>query len=149
MKVHLLQIPQGGNLHLEGEEDAAFLGLEEAGASAAGPLRYNLDIGTSDGGLFATGSLAVRVRFTCVVTLEPFEKEISIPDFATRVELGGAELVDLSPEIREDVHLALPAHPRSDAIPPGQFFSAEIASAENDGGQAGPWRALDQIKPKT
>lgn len=136
-------------MHLEGEEDPAFLGLEEAGAAAVGPLRYSVDAGVSEGGLFVTGSLSLRVRFTCVVTLEPFEKEISIPDFATQKELGGAELVDLSPEIREDIHLALPAHPRSDAVPPGHFFSAESATAPGgkEGG-AGPWRALDQLKPK-
>ena len=57
MKVHLRQIPEGGTLHLEGEENAGPLGLEEAGAQAVGPLRYSLDVGLSEGGIFVTGRL--------------------------------------------------------------------------------------------
>ena len=34
MKIHLRQIPQGGTLHVEGDEDAGFLDLEEADAHA-------------------------------------------------------------------------------------------------------------------
>ena len=33
MKVHIRQIPEGGTLHLEGEQDSSSLGLEEAGAA--------------------------------------------------------------------------------------------------------------------
>jgi uncharacterized metal-binding protein YceD (DUF177 family) len=114
MKVHLRQIPDGSTLHLEGEEDPEFLGLGEAGAEPVGPLEYSLDVGLSDGGLFATGMVAQRVRMTCVSCLEPFEREIVVDPFAIQVELEGSELVDLTPEVREDIHLLLPAHPRCD-----------------------------------
>ncbi len=50
MKVHLHQIPQGGTLLIEGEEDASFLGLEEADAKALSPVRYTLDVGVSEAG---------------------------------------------------------------------------------------------------
>ena len=102
MKVHLRQIPAGGTLHLEGEEDSTPLGLEEAGAEPVGPLEYSLDVGVSEGGLFATGSLVQRVRMTCVSCLEPFERDIVVDPFATQIELEGSELVDLTPEARED-----------------------------------------------
>jgi len=114
MKVHLRQIPEGGTLHLEGEEDPKFLGLEEAGADPIGPLEYSIDAGVSEGGLFATGTLAQKVRMTCVSCLEPFERQIVVDPFATQIELEGSELVDLTPEVREDIHLLLPAHPRCD-----------------------------------
>jgi hypothetical protein len=47
--VHLNQLPIEGK-HLEGEEDPAFLDLAAIGAKAAGPVRYELDVGLSGGG---------------------------------------------------------------------------------------------------
>ena len=113
VKVHILQIPQGSTLHLEGEENPAPLGLEEAGATPLSQLQYNIEVGLSNGGIFATGWLKIKVSLTCVVTLEPFEKEILINPFCLQKELDGRELVDLTPEIRDDIHLQIPAHPRS------------------------------------
>jgi hypothetical protein len=147
MKVHLMQIPGAGTLHLEGEEDAAPLGLEEAGAEPAGPLHYSLDAGLSRGGLFAVGSLRLRVRLRCVVTLELFEHEIVIDAFAVQKELDGREVVDLTPEVREDIHLALPAHPRSAAAHAGVCCQT-TASSETREPTPGPWKALDRIKPQ-
>jgi uncharacterized metal-binding protein YceD (DUF177 family) len=148
MKLHLKQIPQGGTLALEGEESAEGLGLEEAGAVAVGNLHYALEAGLSGGGLFVTGSLRVRVRLQCVVTLEEFEKEIVVDSFAAQIELEGRELVDLTPEVREDIHLALPAHPRSDAASEASLsargFEAHQSAPPAQG--ASPWGELDKLK---
>jgi len=152
MKVHLQQIPQGETLHLEGDEDAGALGLEEAGAEPIGPLEYSLDVGVSDGGLFATGNLAQRVRMTCGCCLESFELEVRDNHFATQIELGGTELVDLTPEVREDIHLLLPAHPRCDSggekTCPAHYPVADRNSPVQVGRTACPaiWEALDQLK---
>ena len=152
MKVHLCQIPQGGTHHLEGEEDSSPLGLEEAGAEPTGPLEYSLDVGVSDGGLFATGSLAQGVRMTCVSCLEPFEREIIINPYATQIELEGSELVDLTPEVREDIHLLLPAHPRCDQGGEKNCPAHFPAGARTTPLQAEKavrpaiWEALDQLK---
>ncbi len=150
MKVHLRQIPSGGTLHLAGEEDPSGLDLADAGAEPAGPLRYALEVGLSDGGIFATGELRLRVRMRCVVTLEHFETEIVIPTFAMQRELDGRELVDLTPEVREDIHLALPAHPRSDAVKDSNPFAPSadpvVSPAEPEG--PSPWEALDRLKSK-
>jgi len=152
MKVHLRQIPAGSTLHLEGEEDSAPLGLEEAGAEPVGPLEYSLDVGLSDGGLFATGSLAQRVRMTCVSCLEPFEREVIVDPFATQVELEGSELVDLTPEVREDIHLLLPAHPRCDQggekTCPAHFPAGARTTPLQTEKTVRPavWEALDQLK---
>jgi hypothetical protein len=51
---------------------------------------------------------------TCVSCLEAFEQDLDSDPFATQIELGGGESVDLTPEVREDIHLLLPAHPRCD-----------------------------------
>lgn len=115
MKVHLRQIPEGETLHVEGEENAEPLGLEEAGVTPVSPLSYSLDVGLSDGGLFATGRLAVRVRMECVSCLENFERDIVVDPFSLQMDLPSGELIDLTPLAREDIHLSLPAHPRCDS----------------------------------
>jgi uncharacterized metal-binding protein YceD (DUF177 family) len=148
MKVHLRQIPEGHTLHLEGSEDAAYVGLEEAGATALSPVEYSLDVGISDGGIFATGHLAVKVRLRCVACLEDFETELRVPEFALQKQLEGPELVDFSEEVREDIQLALPAYPRCDAegrkTCSASFPQAPADSSPSPGASA--WNALDQLK---
>jgi uncharacterized metal-binding protein YceD (DUF177 family) len=152
MKVHLRQIPAGNTLHLEGEEDCSSLGLEEAGAEALGPMEYSLDVGISDGGLFATGRLALRVRMICVSCLEAFERDIVIENFATQVELAGSELVDLTQEVREDIHLLLPAHPRCDqggekTCPANFPAGARTTPLQTENAaRTEIWGALDKLK---
>ncbi len=147
MKIYLRQIPQGETLHIEDEADPAFLELEAADIQPVSPLRYSLDVGISDDGLFAAGSLSVRVKMRCVACLEEFETEIAVDPFALQKELSGREEVDLAPEIREDIHLALPAHPRCDAdgrkTCPASFPQAP-ADASTPSGPA--WNALDKLK---
>src|SRR5690606_19781396 len=151
MKISLHQIPEGGTLHLEGEEDASFLELEEVSARALSPVRHILDVGLSDGGLFATGSLHVRILLTCVACLETFEYELQIDPFALQKELEGTDMVDLTPEIREDIQLALPSYPRCDAeggkTCPAHFPKASSEEAEPTAGPTA-WEALDKLKNK-
>lgn len=149
MQVHLKQIPQGGTLHLEGEEDSDFVGIEEAGAVALSPVSYVLDVGLSEGGLFATGQITMKVGLTCVACLETYEKILRVESFGVQKELDGRELVDLTEEIREDIHLALPAYPRCDAdgkkTCPARFAQTpEGADSDQSGSVA--WQALDKLK---
>ena len=148
MKIHLRQIPQGGTLHLEDAEEARFLELEEIDASAVSPLRYVLDVGVSGGGIFATGRLSLRIRSRCVACLNEFETELIIEPFVFQGELEGRESVDLTTQMREDIHLALPAHPRCDAdgrrICPARFSQAP-ADASQPPGNA-PWGVLDKLR---
>lgn len=113
MKIHLQQIPDEGR-HIEGDEDAALLELREPDIAAESPIHYSLDVGLSEGGLFATGSLSTRFRLRCVRCLDEFSLPVHIPDFACQVELTGPEMVDLTPLAREDILLALPSHPHCD-----------------------------------
>jgi uncharacterized metal-binding protein YceD (DUF177 family) len=148
MKIHLRRIPQGGTLPVEGVEDPGFLELEEIGVRPISPLHYSLSVGVSGDGIFATGLLSLRVRLRCVVCLNEFETELVIEPFALQKELDGRESVDLAPEIREDIHLALPAHPRCDADGrkscPARFSQAP-ADASQLSGDA-PWSVLDKLK---
>ena len=148
MKIHLRQIPQGGTLHVEGDEDAGFLDLEEVGAQPCSPLEYQLDVGLSGGGLFATGRLSVCLRLRCVACLDEFETRLSVDPFALQKELDGRESVDLTEEVREDIHLALPAHPRCDAegkkTCPARFLQPPGDASQPPGNA--PWGVLDGLK---
>lgn len=148
MKIHLRQIPSGDTLHVEEDIDASPLGLEEAGASAASPLHCSLDAGLSDGGFFATGQLGLKVRLKCVACLELFDTDIFVSDFAVQKDLDGREAVDLTEEIREDIHLALPPYPRCDTeghrTCPASFPLAPAADSPIAGSAA--WDALDKLK---
>jgi len=147
MKVHLKQIPEDG-LHISGEESGSFLELSDELIKSAGPLHYSLNVGLSENGLFATGSLEEDFEMECVACLRRFTFPLRISDFAMQMELTGPEMVDLTPQVREDIVLALPPHPRCDwngeSICPGTQNRATASKpAKPD-----TWAALDQLKLK-
>jgi uncharacterized metal-binding protein YceD (DUF177 family) len=152
MKVHLHHIPEGDTLHIEGEEDAAPLELEQGGFTPTAPLCYSLDVGLSGGGLFATGSLSVRGKMQCVNCLEDFDWELVIDPFSMQIDLPKAELIDLTPEVREDMHLALPAHPKCDSGGekqcPARRDDSRVAFGRPVEKSVPAWDALDKLKPK-
>jgi uncharacterized metal-binding protein YceD (DUF177 family) len=149
MKVHLKQIPVDG-LHLEGEESCPIQELEAEGIRCTGPLHYNIDIGVSDGALWGNGSLQQPVELRCVSCLEKFAYAIQVPAFALHTELHGPETVDLTPFMREDILLNLPAHPHCDrdgsqickAPPSGRETPEQQDERKAD------WSALDKLKIK-
>jgi uncharacterized protein len=158
MKVHILQIPVEG-LHLEGEESSAILDLHDESTRPAGNIHYALDVGLSDGGLFATGELSVELDVECVACLERFRYPLRVPDFACQIELTGRETVDLTEAIREDILLALPPHPHCDwngeRVCQGALtrFKTEasretLSDAQETGSTPDVWGALDQLKIK-
>ena len=145
MKIHLKQIPQEG-LHLEGEEECLIPELEGEAAKCAGPLKYSIDIGVSAGALWANGSLRQPVELRCVSCLEKFVHEIEVPGFAVHIELHGPETVDLTPLIREDLLLNLPAHPRCDRDGNRVCKGKQPQTVEQDAKRNLDWSALDKLK---
>jgi uncharacterized metal-binding protein YceD (DUF177 family) len=152
VKVHLKQIPPEG-LHLEGEEDCLIPELESDGVRCAGPMQYKIDVGVAEGSLWANGSLKQPVELSCVACLEKFIHQIKVPAFALHTELRGPETVDLSPFMREDLLLNLPAHPRCDREGGGTCKATKVdkpagarqqpaAKREHD------WGELDKLKLK-
>ena len=145
--VHLHHIPEHDLLHLRGEASAVVLHLEEVEIEAVGPLFYDLQVGLSDSGLFATGTLSQTMRMTCVGCLESFEWQFTTQEFAMQKELAGSELVDLTPEVREDIHLLLPMHPRCTLGGnkcPAQFPQRVVPSSKKSEVRS-IWAALDNI----
>ena len=147
MKIHLRQIYAEG-LHLEGEEECPIPNLEAEDVRCPGPLRYSIDVGISEGALWASGSLAQPVELRCVRCLEPFPYKIEVKAFSIHHELTGPEVIDLAPYVREDILLNLPAHPHCDREGGRKCPAAEVAApvTEQDGKRPPDWSALDKLK---
>ena len=147
MKVHLRQIPAEG-LHLDGEEDCAIPELATEEIVCAGPLRYSLDVGISEGALWANGTLAQPVELRCVSCLERFVHVIEVPGFALHMEVGGPELVDFAPFVREDILLNLPAYPHCDQHGGRVCPKPHLQQAPDDAAplvRKPDWSALDKL----
>jgi uncharacterized protein len=152
MKVHLKQIPPEGS-HLEGEENCPILELEAEGTRCIGPMHYNIDVGISGGALWANGSLKQPVELRCVACLEKFDHEIIVPAFALHTELRGPETIDLTPFMREDILLNLPAHPHCDrdgdrVCKAAEPQPSEKRAAEPETKRRSDWSELDRLKLK-
>jgi uncharacterized metal-binding protein YceD (DUF177 family) len=148
VKVHIRQISAQGT-HLEGEENCPIQDLERDEVRCAGPLKYDLNVGISEGALWANGSLRQPVELRCVNCLENFVYEVQVPEFAIHQELSGPELVDLTPLIREDLLLNLPAHPHCDREGGRECKgprSAPSVKAETEARREHDWEALDKLK---
>lgn len=149
MKVHLKRIPTEG-VHIEGEDPASILELTGPDLVPVTPVHYSLDVGRTDDGVFATGQLAVDLDARCVGCLEQFVFPIRLDAFACQVELTGKEEIDLTGALKEDILLALPAHPRCDwdgsKKCPGVERPASAESTESSESRPDVWGALDQLK---
>lgn len=153
MKIHLKQIPSGG-LHLKGEEDCPIPEFAAEGIRCAGPLSYELDVGVSEGALWANGTLSQPVELPCVSCLEPFVHTIEVRPFALHTELSGPETINLTPFIREDILLNIPAYPHCDRDA-GRVCNApnlpgHLSARETEPAAKRPpvWSELDKLKIK-
>ena len=147
MKIHLRQIPADG-LHLEGEENCPLPQLDREEARCSGPLRYQLDAGVSEGALWVKGELTQPVELQCVRCLEKFPFEIVVNDFTVHTDLTGPEEIDLTPFVREDLLLNLPAYPHCDREGGRVCPMPEVLKNDEDVLEARPpdWSELDKLK---
>ncbi len=150
MKVHIHEIGEDGE-HLAGELEAVALDLPPNElVQPVSPLNYDLTLGMSEGGIFATGTLTMQFKCICVRCLEEFEYEAEVPDFALQEEVADAATFDLTPHCREDILLTLPAHPHCDwdgsrACPAKAILEESAPESESSGGR-GEWNVLDNLK---
>ncbi|MBV9463479.1 MAG: DUF177 domain-containing protein [Verrucomicrobiae bacterium] len=131
----------------EGEEAPAFLadGSQEI-YHFEEPVRYDVEASLTGGSLLVRGRLETTVRATCVRTLKAFDLPVVVEDFTVLIEEPAGDLVDLTPSMREDILLALPAHP----VCPEADASGNLPTAHEtfpaEGNQA--WAQLEQWKGK-
>jgi uncharacterized metal-binding protein YceD (DUF177 family) len=147
VKIHLKQIPPQG-LHLDGDEDCPIQDLEAEGILCAGRLHYDIDVGIAGDALWARGLLSQPLELSCVSCLEKFAYEIRVPAFAVHIELQGPETVDLTPFIREEILLNLPAHPRCDREGNRVCEAKQPETTDQDTKRKPDWSALDKLKLK-
>ena len=147
--VHLNQLPPDG-MRLEGYELPGFLDLEAIGAKPVGPVHYELEVGLSGGGIFATGLVALPVEMTCVACLQPLVYQAVANSFAAQVQMDGRELVDLTPAVREELLLALPNHPRCDQLADHRcpYHAPETSGGGEPEKVPSAWDKLEKLKTK-
>ena len=163
MKFHTLQIPPEGR-HFDGEDPTSIFDLPDPDCQPAASVSYSIDVGISNGGLFATGTLSTRFRLRCVRCLESFEFPVHCPEFACQKPLTNSETVDLTEEVREDILLALPAHPSCErdgglvcasssfeklsATSSAQGLDGDVESGDGEPPKRDIWSVLDQLKDR-
>ena len=133
---------------MEGEETCPLEDLEAENIRCAGPLHFSLDVGISADSLWAKGSLQQQVELQCVSCLEKFTYVIEVPAFAVHTETAGPETVDLTPLIREDLLLSLPAHPHCDRDGKRVCKAAHPDATPQEEKRKPDWSPLDKLKLK-
>ena len=143
MKINLRHIPPEGKRYT-GDEDIADLKLDAELYRFEEPVHYELEATLTGGGLLVRGTLQTRVRATCVRTVESFYLPVFIEEFSVHLPDEQGDIVDLTPHIREDILLALPAHP----VSPEASKAVPLAGQEPPTQRSAAWDMLEKIKGK-
>jgi uncharacterized metal-binding protein YceD (DUF177 family) len=150
MKIHLQQIPEGG-VHLEGQETADILELNDPTIRALQDVTYSLSVQVEKNNVLVTGQLSLELELECVSCLRLFHYPLVVPDFVYETTVGGRETIDLTPAIREDILLVLPSHPRCDWDGHSECPGLRIekgTSIESVPEASNAWDALDELNLK-
>jgi uncharacterized protein len=151
---------QRGDVRLTGEISPDELGLETLDPCVRAERPVNFDVGIELMGheLFISGEVSTVYDCVCVRCLTPFEWPARLAPWTCLVPLQGeeavrveGEMVDLTPQLREDMLLALPQHPvcRPDCA---GFSAGKAGLAPSGDSAAGPgqnpsaWSILDKLK---
>lgn len=148
--------------HLRGELSADELGLDlrDDLIRAPWPLTYAVEAQLMGEALLARGRLELALGCTCCRCLKEFVHCVVLTDWAVLVPFGGedgvppgSEVVDLTPQVREDILLAFPQHPVCEpgcqglVTRPGVNFPEPGGQGPTDGGGASSvWSDLDRLK---
>jgi uncharacterized metal-binding protein YceD (DUF177 family) len=150
MKIHLQQIPEGG-VHLEGQETADILELNDPTIRALQDVTYSLSVQVEKNNVLVTGQLSLELELECVSCLRLFHYPLVVPDFVYETTVGGRETIDLTPAIREDILLVLPSHPRCDWDGHSECPGLRIekgTSIDSVPEASNAWDALDELNLK-
>lgn len=155
--INLEKLPEDEAKQFTGELDPSLFDLPKGDAQPKGPLAYDLSVQLFGKELFVNGKISAPFEFSCVRTLKPFIKTISIDDFASSVEIEDQVIVDITEVLREDILLAFPAYPKCDEGDdpmPCEINSSyldvdkhpqERVNTSRTDGNAGVWDVLDSF----
>ena len=145
-------------LHLTGQlplEELA-LDLHDEVITPSGPLEYDLNAQELDDAVLVQGTLRLPLELHCVRCLKPFAHILELEDWTCHMPLTGedavsleGDLVNLTPQIREDILLALPQHPLCETGCVGLKPAAspeEMEPGETSVTTSSAWDELDKLK---
>lgn len=97
----------------EGEESISILELEpDAHVRMDTPIHYRLWVQSVSGKLIVKGSWELPLAMQCGRCTDFYSTTLGDSSFLRDYEIsGGLETVDVTPDLREDILLALPAYP--------------------------------------
>jgi uncharacterized protein len=112
MQIRPREIPPSGR-DVRGDEPTDILLLDPGDSvRPAGTVAYALRLQVAGHELVASGRVSAKLAMQCVRCADVFEREVVESDFLCAVPFESAdEEVDLTPEMREAIILALSAHP--------------------------------------
>lgn len=151
MLIEIAKVSEGGSRYT-GEEPSVFLGLEQdARVRLTGPVRYDLFAERLAGELLVKGEAALDLEAACSRCAEFYSTTVRVSSFLRAYEIKeNDESVDVTPDLREDLLLELPAYPVCSKACKGlcpqcganlNQGSCNCRPPEGDN----PWGALDQL----
>ena len=109
--IDLETLPEEGK-NFEGTLATEVFDLSESDPKPLEGLSYDLHVLRLDNELLLRGSLSCPFEFECVRTLKLFTKTLSLPAAAIAVEIGNSGEVDVTEDLREEILLEIPSHPK-------------------------------------
>ncbi len=125
----------------------AVLDLDEPTAKAKGPVQADLTIQRDGESLIVTGQVGTVVSLQCGRCGKWNDRAVDLPHFVQLLEPPLPDTVDLTPLVREDILLDLPAVavcPPKNGKECKRFPSADDAPGPIHGEDV--WKELDKIK---
>ena len=160
LTIYLSQLEKG-SVRLEGEAPPELLELDlkDDLVSLRSPIQYSLEVERVGEGILVRGTVSVVAHCECARCLKPFEYRLNFPEWACHLSLEGedqvdvnGDAVDLTPQVREDIVLALPQQPLCDSncngLPNVAKNEEKKQTVSQPGGDtnASVWDALDKLK---
>lgn len=109
MNIDIRMIPFEG---LAIEEDISPKGLALEGEEKfEKPINVRVQASLAGNTLLVNGSITAEVGFSCSRCLAPFKQVLAVDEFFYSCKLEEEEIIDLTPQIREDIIIALPVKP--------------------------------------
>ena len=151
MKILVARIPEEG-MDYEGTDPGTILELEnDPFIKDAGDVDYRLHAERVSGELVVRGTLSAELEMRCARCAEFFSTTVPVSDFLRACPVPeGADSVDLSEDMREDILLHVPAVAVCSEDCKGvcpqcgiNLNKGTCECREDDG--PGPWSALDEL----
>ena len=155
--IDLETLPEEGK-NVSGILEPEFFELSDNDPKPLQGLSFDLHVQKLDNELLLLGSLSCPFEFECVRTLKLFTKTLTVPSAAIAVEIGNSGEVDVTEDLREELLLEIPSHPKcenADIPQECEINPRYLAVDKGDSNEVNPappeevdsrWSALDDFR---